>query len=85
MKGAVKIDFILMAEDDVSTYGEYFEDTNRIAIYLRPHSECIPNILSTLSHEVFHKIITDTEEDIDIEQEHNLIKRIMWFEQDLIF
>ena len=32
MKGAVKIDFILMAEDDVSTYGEYFEDTNKIRV-----------------------------------------------------
>ena len=80
----VKMDFKFMAEDDLSTFGEYFEDTNRIAIYLIPHSECLANLYSTISHEVFHKIITDSEEIIDIEQEHNLIKRIMWFEQDII-
>ena len=80
----VKMDFKFMAEDDLSTFGEYFEDTNRIAIYLIPHSECLANLYSTISHEVFHKIITDSEETIDIEQEHNLIKRIMWFEQDII-
>ncbi len=84
MTSPTKIDFKFMAEDDLATMGEYFEDTNRIAIYLIPHSECIENIFSTISHEVFHKIITDTEETIDIEQEHNMIKRMMWHEQDLM-
>ena len=66
-------------------YGEYFETTNRIAIYLIPHSECLPNLLSTISHEIFHKLITDFEgENIDIEQEHQLIRKLMWFEQDLV-
>ena len=85
MNTPVKVDFRFMAEDDNATLGEYFEDTNRIAVYLIPHSECLPNLISTITHEVFHKIITDTEEIIDIEQEHNLIKKVMWFEQELIF
>tara|TARA_R110002020_G_scaffold8222_2_gene33419 strand:+ start:6914 stop:7201 length:288 start_codon:yes stop_codon:yes gene_type:complete len=83
MNNPARMDFILMAENG-EDYGEYFDDTNRIAIYLKPHSECIPNLLATISHELFHKIITDTDETIDIEQEHNLIKRMMWFEQDII-
>ena len=85
MNTSAKMDFFLMAEEDTATLGEYFEDTNRIAVYLIPHSECLPNLLSTITHEVFHKIITDTEETIDIGQEHNLIKKVMWFEQELIF
>jgi hypothetical protein len=83
MNNPARMDFILMAEDG-DDYGEYFEDTNRIAIYIKPHSECIPNLLATISHELFHKIITDSEEPIDIAQEHNLIKRLMWHEQDLV-
>lgn len=80
----VRVDFKFMAEDDLSTFGEYFEDTNRIAVYIIPHSECVANLFSTISHEVFHKIITDFDVTIDIEQEHNLIKKVMWFEQDLV-
>jgi|TARA_B100001750_G_C15503886_1_gene599014 hypothetical protein len=83
MNSPVKIDFE-MSSNNGEDYGEYFEDTNRIAIYLKPHSECIPNLLATISHELFHKIITDTEETLDIEQEHKLIKRLMWFEQDIV-
>tara|TARA_R100000908_G_C3746726_1_gene141931 strand:+ start:57 stop:308 length:252 start_codon:yes stop_codon:yes gene_type:complete len=83
MEKSVKFDFEITSESG-EDYGEYFEDTNRIAVYLKPHSECIPNLLATISHELFHKIITDSEETIDIEQEHKLIKRLMWHEQDLI-
>jgi len=83
MEKPVKLDFEITSESG-EDYGEYFEDTNRIAVYLKPHSECIPNLLATISHEFFHKIITDSEETIDIEQEHKLIKRLMWHEQDLI-
>lgn len=83
MINPAKLDFELSSTtgDD---FGEYFEDTNRIVVYLKPHSECIPNLLATISHELFHKIISDSEEIIDIEQEHKLIGRLMWFEQDLM-
>ena len=83
MEKPVKLDFEFASESG-EDYGEYFEDTTRIAVYLKPHSECIPNLLATISHELFHKIITDSEETIDIEQEHKLIKRLMWHEQGLI-
>ena len=84
MEKSVKFDFEITSESG-EDYGEYFEDTNRIAVYLKPHSECIPNLLATITHELFHKLITDFEGDvIDIEQEHTLIKKLMWFEQDLV-
>tara|TARA_R110002020_G_scaffold19119_1_gene66504 strand:+ start:3932 stop:4186 length:255 start_codon:yes stop_codon:yes gene_type:complete len=83
MEKPAHMDFHLISEDG-NDYGEYFEDTNRIAIYLKPHSECLENLLSTISHELLHKFITDSDETIDIEQEHNLIKRIMWYEQGLM-
>tara|TARA_R110002020_G_scaffold64430_4_gene170973 strand:+ start:7515 stop:7778 length:264 start_codon:yes stop_codon:yes gene_type:complete len=77
------LEFFSTSGDD---YGEYFESTNRIAIYLIPHSECVLNLFATISHELFHKLVTDfVGDDIDIEQEHKLIKNLMWYEQDLIY
>ena len=83
METPATMDFRLMSGE--GDYGEYFGETNRIVVYTSPHSECMPNLLSTITHEVLHKIITEFVDPIDIEHEHNLIKRVMWFEQELIY
>lgn len=84
MENPAKMDFEFLSHSG-DDYGEYFETTNRIAIYLRPHSECLENLFATITHELLHKLIGEFIEDIDIEQEHKLIKYTMWFEQDLVF
>ena len=84
MEDPARIDFEFISHSG-DEYGEYFETTNRIAIYLRPHSECIENLMATITHELLHKMIGDFVEDIDIEQEHRLIKHMMGFDQDLMY
>lgn len=68
--------FSYISED--SEFGEYFETTNIVRVYL-PRHESIPQIFDTLEHEVLHKCIGGIMEDeIDIHQEHRMIFQTLW-------
>ena len=76
MENPASIDFRL--QSDENDYGESFENTNRIAVYLRPH-ECLESIFSTIEHEVLHKCLSDIlDNEIDIVQDNQLIKMTLW-------
>ena len=66
--------------DEEVELGEYYEDTNTVRIFLHRH-ESLNQILDTIEHEVLHKCIGDTEEEIDIYQEHRLIFHSLWFKE----
>lgn len=83
MENPAHMDFEMISDDN--DYGEYFQNTNRILIFLKAHAENIENIPDTIHHELLHKCITDIlDDDIDLNQEHKLIRNVIWAEKDLI-
>ena len=77
------VDFEIISDDN--DYGEYFQNTNRILVFLKAHAECVENIPDTIHHELLHKCVTDIlDDDIDLNQEHKLIRHVIWAEKGLI-
>ena len=75
---------------DSDEKGVCYTQTKQVWITLHLH-ESIEDILDTIIHESLHQAITDKtvvedeSENMGIEQEHELIKRVRWVLNDWIF
>ena len=71
-------DFKVVPEFD-EVRGEYFAESKRSNVYLSKH-ECIEDIICTCTHETIHHVINqfDVDLDVDMNQEHKLIKKMAW-------
>tara|TARA_R110002020_G_scaffold296890_1_gene512630 strand:- start:1083 stop:1325 length:243 start_codon:yes stop_codon:yes gene_type:complete len=70
----------LKFHDEEVEFGEYYEESNTVRIFLHRH-ESVCQIFDTIEHEILHKCIGDTDESIDIYQEHRLIFNALWFKE----
>ena len=72
-----------MNYQDASEYGVTYSETKQVWITLHRH-ESIENILDTILHESIHQAICskvtgeDESENMNIEQEHEMMKRVFW-------
>jgi len=85
-------DFRVINFQDSSEFGVCYEETKQVWITLHRH-ESIQNIIDTIIHESLHQAITSNSQDDDMdesikmhgEQEHELMKRVIWAMNDWIF
>lgn len=72
---------------EVLCRGVFHSESYRSVVYVGRH-ESIPEIIDSCVHETIHGIIQEAIDDeevkIDIEQEHNAIKYMMWANEFLI-
>lgn len=83
-------DFRIINYQDATEYGVCYQGTKQVWITLHRH-ESIQNILDTILHESIHQAICskvtgtiDESENFDIEQEHEIMKRIFWHLNDWV-
>lgn len=82
-------DFRIINMQDASEYGVTYSHTKQVWITLHRH-ESIQGILDTITHESIHQAICsdvvgkDESENHDIEQEHEMMKRVIWALNDWI-
>ena len=88
-------DFRAINPQDSAEYGVTYQDRKRVWITLHRH-ESIENIINTINHESLHQAIRsvvveskndkgekmDEGENMDMEEEHELMKRVIWYTND---
>ena len=72
------VDFKLGGENR----GMFYDETNRCLIYINNH-ENIEDLYKTISHEVYHYIISEYGVQLDEEQEEKLIFNMQWAEYSI--
>jgi hypothetical protein len=85
------MDFRFFSPQDAGELGVVYHETKQCWITLHRH-ESIQHILDTIIHESLHIAIMDTStgannesEDMNMEQEHELMKRVIWCNNDWVF
>ena len=85
-------DFRLINFQDNSELGVCYDESKRVWITLHNH-ESINSILDTILHESIHQAINSVATgdnlnesiNMNIEQEHEMLKRILWASNDWVF
>ena len=66
-----------------SDRGNYFNDTERVVIYLKNH-ESLDDLYKTIQHELIHHAIAKCKVNIDEDQEEKVIFAIAWADEYLL-